>query len=80
MNRHNLGLARLGVMTPVALATLLAAMWRGAAQANRGPSNYGAEHRLPLSFRRDRHGAWTGVSGDYKESLDLIADHSNFGF
>lgn len=64
-------------------AALLAAMCApGAAQTRRGPSNHGAEHRLPFSLPPEIWAWGTGSdgSGGYKESLDLLADRSNFGF
>lgn len=67
----------------LAVATLLAMLCgAGAAQTNQGPSNHGAEHRLPPALPPEIW-AWSvgrGPSDAYKESLDLIADHSNFGF
>ena len=63
-------------------ALLMATGVAGAAPANRGLSNHGAEHRLPLSLPPEIWAWSTGPasSDGYKESLDLIADHSNFGF
>ena len=64
-------------------AALLAAMCvASAAQANRGPSNHGADHRLPLSLPPQIWAWSTGSPGSegYKASLDMIADQSNFGF
>lgn len=53
-----------------------------AAQPDRGLSSHGAEHRLPLSLPPE---IWTWGTGspsseNYKQTLDMIADQSNFGF
>ena len=71
------------ILRSIAGATVLAAICAvGAAQTNSGPSNHGAEHRLPLSLPPEIWAWSTGpaFSDGYKESLDMIADHSNFGF
>lgn len=65
------------------LAVLLcAANVAGAAQENRGLSDHGAEHRLPLSLPPEIWTWGTGSPGSerYMKSLDMIADQSNFGF
>ncbi len=65
------------------IAALLASIGAvGAAEPKRGPSTHGAEHRLPSWLPPEIWAFSTGqeTSERYKESLDLIADQSNFGF
>jgi len=70
------GLLRVGLV--LAMCTAAAGQ---VTSGNRGPSDYGAAHRLPTSLPPEiwAWGPGRDLSDAYKKSLDAIADYSNFG-